>query len=179
MGAVLIDCRESVRVARPAKEAFDAFADIDGLFAALQRKTPIEVERLRGGPGAATGDRWRVSGQLKLGRRFGVVEIMKLEAPSLIAFRTEGSGYVTDTEIVLSPDDANGCRVSVRNRISANSFKARLAAPFIRLYRRRIERGFRKLLKRAKRRIEAHPPSSLSQNTLAEGEKRLRRSRPA
>ncbi|MEL7465706.1 MAG: SRPBCC family protein [Pseudomonadota bacterium] len=151
----LIDCAETIRIDRPAEEAFVALADIDRLFAALQRKSPITVERLSGGPATAVGDRWRVSGDLKLGRRSGVVEITKLMEPTSIAFRTEGSGYLAKTEIAISPEGTTACRLSARNRIFADSLKARLAAPFIRLYRKRIERGFRKLLKRAKRRLEA------------------------
>ena len=164
MAFTLIDHKESVRIDRPAETVFAAMADIDGLFAALERKTPITVERLSGAAGAEIGDKWRVSGVLKLGRRTGVVEITDLQSPTRLAFRTKGGGYLTETQISIAPE-GEACRLAARNVVTANSLKARLAAPFIRLYRKRIERGFRKLLKRAKRRIEAQPASSLSQNT--------------
>ena len=154
MATLLIDYAETVRVERSAEAAFDRIADIDLLFAAMERKAPIDVERLSGGGDARVGDKWRVSGKLRIGRREGIVEIAELSRPTRIAFATTGGGYRTETEIVIAHGGAATCELSARNRIFATSLKARLAAPLIRLYRKRIERGFRRLMKRVKRMLE-------------------------
>ena len=154
MAKAIFDHSDAIAVNRPAERVFDQLSDIEGLFASMQRKTPIEVARLRGEGAAAVGDRWRVAGTLRIGRREGVVAVTRLDRPTAIAFSTDGGGYLTETEMTIASAGDDACRLAVRNRISANSVKARLAAPFIRLYRRRIEKGFRKLLKRAKKRLE-------------------------
>ena len=133
MAKAIFDHSDAIAVNRPAERVFDQLSDIEGLFASMQRKTPIEVARLRGE---------------------GVVAVTRLDRPTAIAFSTDGGGYLTETEMTIASAGDDACRLAVRNRISANSVKARLAAPFIRLYRRRIEKGFRKLLKRAKKRLE-------------------------
>ncbi|MEL6794140.1 MAG: hypothetical protein AAFP78_11830 [Pseudomonadota bacterium] len=155
MARQVIDVAASAPVVRSAVDAFDALSDVEGLLAALQRKAPLTVERLSGSGALRVGDKWRVTADTsRLGQRKGVVEIAALDRPGRIAFSGKGSGFRTETELVIIPTDAAACRIDARSRLIADSMRARLAAPFIRLYRGRIERGFQKLLTRAARRIE-------------------------
>lgn len=150
----LIDYADDIEIQRSPEDVFDTIADLDRMFSALQRKTPIEVERLTPPGASKPGDRWRVSGDMRLGRRTGDVEITDLQRPTHIAFTTTGSGYLTKTTLTISASGPDRSRLTAHNVISANSLKARLAAPFIRLYRKRIERGLHRLLKRLKKSME-------------------------
>ena len=148
---------EAVVIDRRPEEVFDRLTDLAGSLAKLRKSAPLEIERLSGGGELTAGAAWRISGETRLGRRTGRVEITGMSPPDHLAFLSTGRGFALNTVITISAAGASRSRLEAANELFAMTFGARLLAPAIRLTRRRVVKGLRKGLRRLKKRLEVEP----------------------
>ena len=160
MPSHIMDLAAEERIARPACEVFAALRDVEAARAALPRSDKIQIIRLVGEGAASRGDKWRVLADTRLGARSGIVEIVLLHEPSRLGFRAEGRSLRIETSVDVSPDGPDASRLCVSSRLYALSWRSRIAAPAIRLARRRIERAQKRVLRRFRRWFERRGAAS-------------------
>lgn len=145
---------EAVEIDCSSDEVFHVISDLPAVFANLREKARVEVERMVGIGSPVVGDKWRVSGQTRLGRRTGVVEVTEITPPTVLCLRATARGFSVNTRLTIAPRSPTQCRLTVQNELSAMTFAARLLSPAIRLWQGRTQKRLGKWLLRLKRRLE-------------------------
>ncbi|MEM7271051.1 MAG: SRPBCC family protein [Pseudomonadota bacterium] len=150
----IFEIHREIAIDRPPEALFAKVTDFDRFGMLAARSDRVTITRLKGNGPPTAGHVWRIKGRALGRERQGRVRITRMDHPHAIGFAGKGGGFEAETEVRVMTDGP-GSRFSVTTVLSASGFKARLAAPYLKLRRSRIEGAMEKGLKRLKDWVES------------------------
>lgn len=137
MGKPVVTLKDTAIVERPPAETFELFSDPPALMQALD-VDGVTARKL------GNAQRWVMGYPEKLGDRVVDLSIADTNPPDRLVWLATIRGFEIETEIRFSPDDSDTTRLRLASKVRAETLRAKLMAPILKLGHSRLKRGLRK-----------------------------------
>ena len=146
MSKPVVSLNDEVIIKRPQADTFGLFADPTALMQALDIEGPTARK-------LGNAQRWIMAYPEKLGDRVIDLGVSDMNPPEVVVWLASLRGFQIETEIRFAADGTDATTVRLASKVRAESLRAKLMAPILKLGQSRLKRGLRKGLKQIAKKL--------------------------